>query len=490
MLDQTTVLNPLTGWILLACFGIAWIALGIYWGRKAKNLEGFMLAGRNVGLALGAATAMATWVTSNTVMLAPKFALQMGVWGMLAYSTASFGLFLFAPMAGRIRELMPKGFTSGDFIRLRYGRPAWAVFLFISFVYSMAWLVSMGMAGGIVLKALAGIPYEYGMTVILLVCVIYTLFGGLYAVIGTDFIQSVIILIGVLTIGAVVLNRIDFNAVYTDVTTFQPALFNMLMPVALLSLFNNMFFGFGEVFHNNVWWSRAFAMRDGVSSKAFFLAGFLWFPIPIAAGFIALAAGPLGINITDPDMVGPLVAGQVLGPIGAGVVFVVVFCSLGSSIDSLLAATSDLLAEDVYKKMINPSVGESRLRAITSWIIVGLGVITWLICLPRLGDLIQVLFLSGPLVGSAIWPVVTGLFWKRVNRSGAFWAMVLGSAVGVTAYYQIGWFTASLIGSGVSMLVVFVSSAIAPESFDWQSLDESPVPAPAGAEPSQTRSQS
>jgi urea-proton symporter len=80
-----------------------------------------MLAGRNVGLALGTATAVATWVTSNTTMLAPQFALQMGIWGMLAYSTASIGLFLFAPMARRIRELMPEGYTSAEFVRLRYG---------------------------------------------------------------------------------------------------------------------------------------------------------------------------------------------------------------------------------------------------------------------------------------------------------------------------------------------------------------------------------
>lgn len=478
MIDESTILNPSTGWILLALFGAGWVALGYYWGRKAKNLEGFMLAGRNVGLALGSATAMATWVTSNTIMLAPKFALQMGVWGMLAYSTASFGLFLFAPMAQRIRQLMPKGYTSGDFIRLRYGRAAWGVFLFISIVYSMAWLVSMGMAGGIVLKALAGIPYEYGMSVILLVCVLYTLFGGLYAVIGTDFIQSLIILAGVVTVGVVVLNKVEFSAVYNDLNQFQPALLNLLMPVALLSLFNNMFFGFGEVFHNNVWWSRAFAMRDGVSGKAFLLAGLFWLPIPVAAGFIALSAMTLGINITDADMVGPLIAGQVLGPIGAMIVFIVVFCSLGSSIDSLLAATSDLLAEDVYKKMIDPSVSEARLRTISSWIIVGLGVVTWLICLPRLGDLIQVLFLSGPLVGSAIWPVVAGLFWKRANPTGAFLAMVLGSAVGVLAYYQIGWFTASLIGAGVSMIIVFISSAFFPSSFDWESLNESPEPDP------------
>jgi Na+/proline symporter len=109
MPDQTVLLSPSTGYLLLAIFGLVWIALGLYWGKRAQSFDGFMLAGRNVGLALGAATAMATWVTSNTVMLAPVFALEKGVWGMLAYSTASFGLFLFAPMAARIRYLIPKG---------------------------------------------------------------------------------------------------------------------------------------------------------------------------------------------------------------------------------------------------------------------------------------------------------------------------------------------------------------------------------------------
>ena len=431
-----------------------------------------MLAGRNVGFALGTATAMATWVTSNTIMLAPKFALQMGVWGMLAYATASFGLFLFAPMAFRIRKLLPNGYTSGDFVRLRYGKAVWIVFLGISIIYSMAWLVSMGMAGGIVLKALSGIDYAYGMSAILFVCVVYTLFGGLYAVIGTDFIQSVIILAGVVLVGAIVLNRVEIHEIYRDLSTNQPALLSVFMPVALLSLFNNMFFGFGEVFHNNVWWSRALAMRDDVAPKAFFLSGIFWFPIPIAAGFIALCSGTLGINITDPDMVGPLVAGNILGAGGAMIIFVVVFCSLGSSIDSLLASTSDLITEDIYKKMINPKVSETKLRRITAVIIIGLGGITWMICLPRLGDLIIVLFLSGPLVGSAIWPIIAGLYWDKANSHGALCAMLLGSAIGLIAYYKIGWFTASLISTAVSLVVTYLSTILFPQSFDWKTLDE------------------
>jgi Na+/proline symporter len=467
------VLSPSVGWALLAFFGVAWVALGIYWGRKAKDLDGFMLAGRNVGLALGSATAMATWVTSNTIMLAPKFALQMGIWGMLAYSTAAFGLFLFSPLAFRIRRLMPKGFTSGDFIRLRYGRAAWVLFLLISLVYSMAWLVSMGMAGGIVLEALSGIDYAFGMSVILAVCVIYTLFGGLYAVIGTDFAQSVIILLGVVAVGAIVLGRLDVAEIYGHVAEHQPALLDVLMPVALLALFNNMFFGFGEIFHNNVWWSRAFAMRENVSHRAFLLAGMMWLPIPVAAGFLGLASGALDIDIPDPDMVGPLVAGHVLGPLGAVLVFVVVFCSLASSIDSLLAATADLVTEDVYKKLLNPGADDRTVRRLGSRIIVGLGLVTWLLCLPRLGDLIVVLFLSGPLVASAIWPVAAGVYWPRANRAGAFLAMLLGSSVGLVAYYTIGWFTASLISAAVSATVVAASTWLLPgAAFDWQRLDD------------------
>lgn len=475
MTEAVAVLDPWIGFLLLGIFGLAWVCLGVWWGRKAKDLEGFMLAGRNVGLALGSATAMATWVTSNTVMLAPKFALQMGIWGMLAYSTASFGLALFAPIAYRIRRLMPRGYTSGDFVRLRYGKLAWGLFLIITFVYSMAWLVSMAMAGGKFLQALSGIDYVWGMSIILLVCVLYTLFGGLYAVIGTDFIQSMIILAGVVFVGFVALGSLDFDVFYDRLTAEQPTLLSIFMPVALLSLFNNMFFGFGEVFHNNVWWSRAFAMRKEVAPKAFALSGLFWFPIPIAAGFIGLSAGPLEIPIPDADMVGPLVASQLLGAAGSVVVFIVLFCSLASSIDSLLAATSDLFLEDVYRKMLRPSVSQETLRRMSSYVIVGFGAVVWAISYGNFGDLLQVLFLSGPLVGSTVWPIVGGLYWRRVNGPTAVAAMLLGSVIGLYVYFSYGWFVASLVGTSVSMIIVLAGHVLSRSEYDWKTLDEIPA---------------
>lgn len=473
MEHQSEILSPTTGWILLILLAILWIYLGIYWGKKAKSLDGFMLAGRNVGLAFGTATAMATWITSNTTMLAPQFALQLGIWGMVAYSTAAFGLFLFAPLAKRIKQLMPKGYTSGDFIRLRYGKTAWYVFLGISIFYGFTWLISMGMAGGILMNALAGIPYEIGMTMILLVCVLYTLFGGLYAVIGTDYIQSLIVMIGIVVVGVAVLYSIDLKDVYTDLQEQKPMLIDALLPASLIAIFNNLLFGIGEVFHSNVWWSRAFAMRKGIGQKAYTLAGLFWLPVPIAAGFIALTSGSLGINITSPDMVGPLMAGHILGQVGAVIVFIVFFCSLASSIDSLLAATSDLIVEDIYKKMINPGAKEAQIRRIGRFVIIGLGLLAWVVCLPRVGTLATVLFFAGPMVASTIYPIAMGLYWKTASPKGALWAMVLGSVAGLIAYFNMGWYTASLIGALVSIIVTTLFAKANKEEFQWKLLDES-----------------
>lgn len=469
MTGDTASISTTTGWVVVILLGLLWIALGLYWGRKAKNSEGFMLAGRNVGLSLGSATAMATWVTSNTTMLAPVFALTLGIWGMLAYSTASFGLMLFALFAGRIRTLLPAGVTAGDFFRLRFGRFGWSLFLIITMLYSLSWLVSMAIAGGDLLEALAGIPYLQGMSLILLVCVLYTLFGGLYAVIGTDFIQSLIILVGIVFIGTLVVTKLDFDEAYEHVATYQPSLIQIAMPAALLAVFNNMLFGFGEVFHNNVWWSRAFAMRKEIAPKAFFISGLLWFPIPIAAGFIAIAAGPLGINIPDENQTGPLVANAVMSMSGLGgiagvLILIVLFCSMASSIDSLLAATSDLLIEDVQKGLFKIKKDEAHFRRSAGAVIIAVGVLTWLLAAPH-WPIINALFISGPLVGSLIWPVIAGLFWRRINRNIVLAGIIAGSALGVWAYFALGWFTASLIGAGVSMFATILARFIAPAPF-------------------------
>jgi SSS family transporter len=470
-MNNDAVLDASTGWLILALFSVVWVWLGWWLGRQAKGLEGFMLAGRKVGLALGTATAMATWVTSNTTMAAPQLAFQMGLWGMVGYSLGSIGLMLFAPLAKRIRELMPHGFTSGDFIRLRYGKSAWRVFLGISLFYAFGWLVSLGMAGGVLINALTGIDYHVGMSVILAVCVTYTLLGGLRAVIGTDFIQAILILTGIVIIAVLAISNIGVDRMHEAVLEERPQLLNLLFPAAIMFLFNNLLFGIGEIFHSNVWWSRAFAFREGVGFKAYMIAGLFWTPVPIVAGFVALTAPALNLNVPAADMVGPMVAAELFGVGGAVLVFIVVFSALASSLDSLLAATSDLVLTDIYKGHIKPQATEEQLARAARWVVLILGVATWALCWPRLTTLAELLYLTGAFVASTIWPVAAGMYWKHVNPAGATLAMLLGTAIGLSAYFIVGFYVAALVSAAISMSLVLITTWLAPREFEWAALN-------------------
>ena len=469
---HSAILSPELGWLILALFSILWIWLGWLWGHKAKGLDDYMLAGRRIGLALGTATAMATWVTSNTTMAAPQLALQLGIWGMLGYSLGSVGLMLFAPLAKRIRDLMPHGYTSGDFIRLRYGKTAWRIFLVISLFYGIGWLISLGMAGGILIHALTGIDYQLGMSVILFICVAYTLLGGLRAVIGTDFIQTIIILVGVVILAWLAITQVGFERMHESVLEERPELLNLLMPAAIMFLFNNLLFGVGEIFHSNVWWSRAFAFRSGVGFKAYLTAGIFWLPIPIVAGFIALATPAMGLNVPAADMVGPMIAAKLLGVGGAVLVFIVVFSALASSLDSLLAATADLVLQDIYRGHLRPKASREELRKAARWVVLALGIITWLLCLPRLTTLASLLYFTGAFVASTIWPIVAGLYLQRANAAGAALAMLAGTVLGLWAYFAIGFYVAALVSAAVSMLIVLISSWWRPADFNWSILNE------------------
>lgn len=465
-------LDTSTGILIIVLFGLFWIGFGYWLGRKNKSHEDFALAGRNVGFAFAAATAMATWVTSNTTLVAPQLTFQFGVWGMIGYSFAALGLILFAPMAKRIKQLLPNGYTSGDFIRLRYGQCAWVVFMIISVVYAFGWLISLGMAGGILLESLTGLDYHVGMTTILVICVGYTLFGGMRAVIATDFIQALIIIAGVSFIAYWLIDNIGLSSIHENLTAEHPKLLDVLFPAAVMFLFNNIFFGLGEIFHSNVWWSRALSFKEGVAYKAYLTGGLMWLPIPIVTGFIALAAPQLGIFPPSMDMIGPTVAAAVLGKAGAVIVFIVIFSALASSLDSLLAATSDLVTQDIYHKKLKPKASDKNLMRFNRSCIFALGVITWLFCLPKIATLGALLNFAGAFVASTIWPILLGLYHKKLTGTYAAIAMAAGTACGMIGYFAIGFYVAALVSCAVSGLICAVGIMISQYNFDWKQLQE------------------
>jgi Na+/proline symporter len=97
-------------------------------------------------------------------------------------------------------------------------------------------------------------------------------------------------------------------------------------------------------------------------------------------------------------------------------------------------------------------------------VIILVGGVTWLLALPH-WPIINVLFLSGPLVGSLIWPVIAGLFWDGLNHNLVLVGIGLGSVCGLISYFTIGWFVASLVGTAVSMIFTLLSRKVKPTPF-------------------------
>ena len=391
---------------------------------------------------------------------------------MFSYSLAGLGLILFAPLAVRIKQLMPEGRTSGDFIRLRYGRAAWWVFMVITAIYTLGFLMTQAMGAGILLEALSGFDYRLGMVVVIGVSTIYTLFGGMRAVVGTDFVQSLLIMTLLVAVAFLAFQQFPVSLVHRELLSEHPDRLNLLLPAGLLIAWNSALFSMGEVFHNNIWWSRVFSSRATVVFRSFIFGGLAWMTVPVVTGSIGLVALAQGLDLPQVNMVFPVVASQLLGAGGAALVFLVVFASLTSTLDSLLASTADLVAEDVVFKLLNPDLSDAQLKQATRQVVVVLAVLTLMLSWPRLDSLASVLFFTGALVASTIWPVAYGLYWSSANRHAAIAAMVSGSVVGLSAYVLIAPYCAALFSAAVSAVVMAVGTQLRPESFQWQELHE------------------
>jgi Na+/proline symporter len=164
-----------------------------------------------------------------------------------------------------------------------------------------------------------------------------------------------------------------------------------------------------------------------------------------------------------------------MGAVGGVLVFIVIFSALASSLDSLLAATADLITQDIYRGHIHPGASDEQCHRAGKWIIVGLGVVTWLLCYPRLTTLASLLYFTGAFVASAIWPIVMGLYFRRASAHGASLAMIAGTLAGLYGYFAIGFYVAALLSSAASLLVMLLFTWLWPERFDFTRLQQREV---------------
>ena len=153
-------LTVLEGWAVFAVFAITMIGLVWLATRPHRDQDEHFLAGRSVSTLRGAFSIAVSWIWAPAVFICSQQSYQQGMAGIFWFTFPNIlCFFTFAPLALRLRRLMPQGYSMPDFVWVRYNKSARAHigFLIVTLGYDLGAIIINALAGGVLMHALAGI---------------------------------------------------------------------------------------------------------------------------------------------------------------------------------------------------------------------------------------------------------------------------------------------------------------------------------------------
>lgn len=434
-------------WIVIGFYFCLVFAVSIWATISEKSTRqttaGYFLAGRNVGWFIIGASLFASNIGSEHLVGLAGTAAASGVAVAQFEILASLILLLlgwfFVPF-----YISSGVFTMPEFLERRYSSAARWYLAVISIIGYVLTKISVTIAaGGIVFQSLMGIDFWSGALVIVVITGIYTIFGGLRAVLYTDMVQM-FVLIG----GSIAVTIFGLNAVggWDElVANAGPDFFSLWRPLSDPDFpWTGILFG-APILGVWYWCTDQFIVQRVLSAsnidqarRGTIFAGYLKilplfiFVIPGVIAYV-LAQKAL-INLETPDQALPVLIGVLL-PVGLkGLVVAGLLAALMSSLSSVFNSCSTLFTWDIYKK-VNPEASEKKLvlvGQIATLILVLLG-LAWIPMMKHIsGQIYQYLqsvqaYISPPI--AAVFLI--GIAWKRVNAEGAIASLISGFVLGM-----------------------------------------------------------
>jgi SSS family transporter len=420
--------------VLIAVFLAVLVFEGIVSFRRSTGEADFMVAGRSAGPWIVGTSLSATQMSAGTFvgtigvhyLTGASFIwIWTGIW--LAYIVA--GLFI----APKFRQYSAEhgGLTFPDYIGHRFNsnlaRGIAAVLIVIAFVVYMS---AQYQAGGVIFETIFGIPFVYGALLLMAVTVLYTLTGGMVAVMRTDFLQQVAMAVGIVVgIPLVIKYAGGWNNVGAALADISPTFLGWEFGFRELLGFG-LAFGLGFVAAPTVL-VRFFAARDDRTVRQAVAVALLFNVLTATAvAIVAMCVRVLYPQLFNADAASTVYASQVLPPFVGALVLLAVIAAVLSTVDSVLLVAGPAISYDLYFRVINPGASERARLLVTRAAILVVGAIPVLLTLFQLA-LVQfvVAAYTSILASIVVVPVLVGLYWRRASKAGVVGSMVIGFAV-------------------------------------------------------------
>ena len=429
-------------WLSISVYFIVLLGIAVWVIRKKQdNTEDYFLAGRNVGWFVVGASIFASNIGSEHVVgLAGAGAsnkLPMLIYEIHAWIVLILG-WVFLPFYARSGV-----FTMPEFLEKRFdARARWILSIFSIIAYILTKISVTIYAGGVVVSALLGIDFWTGAIATVVLKGLYTVVGGMRAVVYTEALQAVILIVGAAALTFIGLEHVGGWSSMAETVT--PEYLNMWrsssdpdFPWPALVITSTIV---------GVWYwctdqyivQRALTAKNIKEGRRGTIFGALLKLMPVflflIPGVIALTLKMRGeLHYDSPDQAFPILMSNLLPSGLRGLVAAGLLAALMSSLASVFNSCSTLFTVDIYKKL-KPDTPEDKLVR-TGQIATVVVVIIGIIWIPIMANISGVLYEYLQKVQSYIAPPITavfllGIFHKRINSQGAFVTLVVGFIVG------------------------------------------------------------
>jgi SSS family solute:Na+ symporter len=442
------------------------ILVGYLASRKVKNTDDFMLAGRSLPLMLSSTALFATWFGSETVFGASSQFMQGGLYAVIE---DPFGACLCLVVFGSFfaRKLYNMNLlTLGDFFKVKYGRTTELVaciFLAPPYVgYIAAQLVAMGL----ILNVVTGIAIWEGVIISSFVVTVYTYIGGMWAISVTDFVQTIVIIVGLLVLAIILGNKAGgvshvLSQVPAENFRFLPKA-NFHEIVGYIAAWSVL--GFGSIPSQDVFQRSMSSKSAGTAVKSFYIAALMYMSIAMLPLFISLCTKFLypGQLSGDAQLALPQMV-MAHTPLGVQMLF---FGSLLSAIMSTTSAAilapAAIFSENLIKPLAGKRFTDRQFLVLTKISVLLFGAMATVMACMR-SNIYELVGESSILTLVSLFaPMALGLYWKKSSAGGALLAMVLGISTWIIfEVYESEW--PSLVPATiVSFLAMIAGSVIWP----------------------------
>lgn len=423
---------------LVIAYLLVTIAIGLVAAKRVKTSADFAIAGRHLPLAMIVTTTFATWFGAETVLGIPAKFVNSGLNGVVEdpFGAGSCLILVGLFFAGKLYRM--NLLTISDYYRERYGRSVEVICSIIIMVSYLGWVSAQVTALGLVFNLLSDgvISMPWGMTIGVVSVLAYTLFGGMWSVAITDFMQMIILVVGLAVLAVYAgdqaggADKVIALAVSQDLFKFLP---EPNMKDILFFLAAAITIMFGSIPQQDVFQRVMSANSLNAATKGPIIGGICYILFAFVPMFLVVSAliimpeQAAQLIQEDPQKVLPTLVMTQMPFVMQVLFFGALLSAIKSCASATLLAPSVTFTENIWRQFFPHQGDKQSLLAMRVTVLV-FSALVLLYAIQMQGSSIYEM-VSGAyqvtLVGAFI-PLLFGLYWAKATTQGAILSIALG----------------------------------------------------------------